>query len=172
LNESLIVKRNDRYVIPVKDAYKNKIKGVIHDISASKQTVYIEPDDIRQVTQDLEFLSKGEAQEIDNILRDLTNKIEPFYETLNVNLEIFNELDLIQAKALYAMSISAVKPHLNNIGNNILKECRHPLLDKESVVPIDVRLTKEQPILLITGPNTGGKTVALKTVGLFTLMAQ
>ena len=172
LNESLIVKRNDRYVIPVKDAYKNKIKGVIHDISASKQTVYIEPDDIRQVTQDLEFLSKGEVAEIDNILRDLTKKIEPFYETLNANLEIITELDLIQAKAQYAMSINGIKPHLNHVGNIILKECRHPLLDKDIVVPIDVRLTKEQPILLITGPNTGGKTVALKTVGLFTLMTQ
>src|SRR5690606_6665380 len=109
---------------------------------------------------------------IDNILRDLTHKIEPFYETLNSNLEIINELDLIQAKALYAMTIEAIKPNLNNQGNIILKECRHPLLDKDIVVPIDVRLTKEQPILLITGPNTGGKTVALKTVGLFTLMTQ
>src|SRR5690606_28827440 len=127
---------------------------------------------IRQVTQDLEFLSKGEGAEIDNILRELTKKIEVFYETLNSNLGIFNELDLIQAKALYAMTIDAIKPHLNNQGNINLKECRHPLLDKEIVVPIDVRLTKEQPILLITGPNTGGKTVALKTVGLFTLMAQ
>ncbi|MBN3490480.1 endonuclease MutS2 [Acholeplasma equirhinis] len=172
LNESLIVKRNDRYVIPVKDTYKNKIKGVIHDISASGQTIYIEPDDIRQVTQDLEFLNRGELAEIEIILRDLTNRISPYQETLVKNLNIFIELDMVHAKACYAQTVQAIKPRINKEGKISLKDARHPLLDKEKVVPIDVKLSPEQPIMLITGPNTGGKTVALKTIGLFTLMMQ
>lgn len=172
LNESLIVMRNGRYAIPVKESYKNKVKGVVHDVSASKQTVYIEPDDIRQVTQDIEYLTQLETNEITKILTTLTTKVKPFSESLLTQMEAFIELDVYHAKSIYAKSIDAVLPVIHTTGLIDMKQARHPLLNPETVVPIDVKLSNEKPVLMITGPNTGGKTVALKTVGLLTLMLQ
>ncbi len=172
LNESLIVMRNGRYAIPVKESFKNKVKGVIHDFSASKQTVYIEPDDIRQVTQDLEYLQQLESSEILKILTDLTNKLRPFSETLIVQIDAFVKLDVIHAKAMYSVMIKGILPTINIDGQIDMKKARHPLINPEVVVPIDVILNSDTKILMITGPNTGGKTVALKTVGLLTIMLQ
>ncbi len=172
LNEALIVTRQGRFCIPVKESYKNKVKGVVHDISASKQTVYIEPEDIRQTTSDIEYLHQLEADEIQRILTELTNQIRVDQDTLLHHAEQFIELDVIHAKALYGLSIAAIKPNINDDGEINLKHARHPLIPKDSVVPIDVILNSKQKVLMITGPNTGGKTVALKTVGLLTLMLQ
>ncbi|VEU82503.1 endonuclease MutS2 [Acholeplasma hippikon] len=172
LNESLIVMRAGRYAIPVKESYKHKVKGVIHDVSASKQTVYIEPDDIRQVTQDIEYLTQLETNEINKILTQLTKSIKPFKDSLAVQMESFIDLDIYHAKSLYAKEIDAILPEINEEGLIDILKARHPLLNKEIVVPIDVKINPEQPVLMITGPNTGGKTVALKTVGLLTLMLQ
>lgn len=172
LNESIIVMRNGRYAIPIKEGYKNKVKGVIHDVSASKQTVYIEPEDIRQVTQDIEYLKSLEEQEIIQISIALTNKLKPFSTELISHLDILVELDVLHAKTLYAVEIDANLPNLNSDGNIHLIDARHPLIAKESVVPIEISISNDRNVLMITGPNTGGKTVALKTLGLFTLMMQ
>lgn len=172
LNESLIVMRNGRYAIPIKESFKNKVKGVIHDVSASKQTVYIEPDDIRQVTQDIEYLNQLEQNEILKILQKLTKELKPYGNKLYDKIQIFIKLDSDHAKALYGKEIKASKVTINDLGVIDLKLARHPLLDPLTVVPIDMVLNQNQKVLMITGPNTGGKTVALKTLGLLTLMTQ
>lgn len=172
LNESLIVMRENRYTIPVKETYKRKIKGVIHDLSQSGQTVYIEPDELRQVTQDIELLKREEQNEIIKILTNLTKELKPFYDEFNLQLSILIHLDVLSAKALYAINIKGTMPILNQNGEIDLIKARHPLLNPKLVVPIDVKINNEFNILMITGPNTGGKTVALKTVGLLTLMLQ
>lgn len=172
LNEALVVTRQGRYCIPVKESYKNKVKGIIHDMSASKQTIYIEPEDIRQTTSDIEYLHQLEADEVQKILTDLTEFIRPEQPTLLYHVEQFIKLDVVHAKALYGLAIRAVKPHINDVGDISLKQARHPLIPSDKVVAIDVILNQKQKVLMITGPNTGGKTVALKTVGLLTLMLQ
>ena len=172
LNEPMIVLRNERFCIPVKEAYKNKIKGVIHDVSASKQTIYVEPEQTRQITQEIESLKAEEKHEIERIIQALSLEIYQEIETIKRNLETFFALDIISAKALYATEIKAVKPHINNEQIVDLKNARHPLLDPNEVVPISLSLNEVQKTILITGPNTGGKTVALKTLGLLTLMMQ
>lgn len=172
LNELVIVQRNDRFCIPVKDTYKNKIKGVVHDVSASKQTVYIEPEATRQVTAQIEQLKVEEEKEIQKIIASLSEEVHNAYESLKDNLDIFLVLDFISAKAQYALKVNAMKPNINDNGNISLIKAKHPLLDQELAVPITLELNKDVKTLLITGPNTGGKTVALKTVGLLTLMTQ
>lgn len=172
LNESLVVMRNGRYAIPVKESFKHKVKGVVHDVSASKQTVYIEPDDIRQVTQDLEHLGQLESDEILKILTKLTAILSPFSASLMSHIEKFIDLDVMHAKSLYSIKIKGILPTINQNGKIDMKQARHPLIDEKVVVPIDVKLNETTKVLMITGPNTGGKTVALKTVGLLTLMLQ
>lgn len=172
LNESLVVMRSGRYVIPVKETYKHRVKGVIHDISASGQTIYIEPDDIRSLTQEVEMIKAVEKQEIIKILEELSANLSVFYETLISNLQIFVTLDAYHAKALYGLEIDGIKPSINEAGLMSLRQARHPLISKEVVVPIDIIFDDNTQIILITGPNTGGKTVALKTLGLLTLMMQ
>ena len=172
LNEAVIVMRNNRYAIPIKEGFKNKVKGIIHDVSASKQTVYIEPEDIRQATQDIEYLKTLEAQEIIKILTGLSKQIKPFKQNLELDLKKFVDLDILQAKTLYALSIHGTLPKINQDGNIHLISARHPLIQPDEVVPIDIKINAAQNVLMITGPNTGGKTVALKTVGLLTLMMQ
>lgn len=169
LNESLIVTRHNRYAIPVKDSYRNKIKGIVHDISQSGQTVFIEPDEIRQITQDIEYLKQLEEKEIYRILKQLSEQLYPHTKEILESFEALIKLDLIHAKALYSLSIRGVLPILNNEGDVSLIQARHPLIDPSVVVPIDIKVDKNYKTLLITGPNTGGKTVALKTVGLLTL---
>ncbi len=172
LNENLIVMRENRYTIPIKDAYKRQVKGVVHDLSQSGQTVYIEPDEIREISQEIEFLKKEEEKEVIKILTLLTKELKPFVNDLLFQVDILVTLDTISAKALYAKEIKGVKPKINNDGIINLIKARHPLINKDLVVPIDVSLDSNYKVLMITGPNTGGKTVALKTVGLLTLMAQ
>ena len=172
LNEFVIVMRNDRFCIPVKDAFKNKIKGIIHDVSASKQTVYIEPEATRQITAEMESLKIAEAKEIERIIFLMSEEVHIAKDSLKDNLDLFLVLDYNQAKALYAKDIQGVKPNINDRGIIQLFQAKHPLLDLKTAVPIHVELNDNIKTLLITGPNTGGKTVALKTVGLLTLMTQ
>ena len=172
LNEFVIVMRNDRFCIPVKDAFKNKIKGIIHDVSASKQTVYIEPEATRQITAEMESLKIAETKEIERIIFLMSEEVHLAKDSLKDNLDLFLVLDYNQAKALYAKDIQGVKPNINNRGIIQLFQAKHPLLDLKTAVPIHVELNDNIKTLLITGPNTGGKTVALKTVGLLTLMTQ
>lgn len=172
LTERVIVTRNDRYCLCFNVSYKNKIKGVIHDISSSGQTVYIEPDETRTIMAEVEILRAEENQEIQKILANVSNQLAMNIETLKNNLEIFLDLDLIFAKANYGYVINGVNPQLNTDGFINLIQARHPLIAAEKIVPINFKLDKNAPTMIITGPNTGGKTVALKTVGLLTLMAQ
>ena len=172
LNELVIVQRNDRFCIPVKDMYKNKIKGVVHDVSASKQTVYIEPEATRQITAQIEHLKVEEEKEIQKIIASLSEEVHRAHASLKDNLDLFLGLDFISSKAQYALKLNAMKPQINDIGTISLIKAKHPLLDQKTAVPITLELNKDIKTLLITGPNTGGKTVALKTVGLLTLMTQ
>ena len=172
LNEKVIVTRSDRYCLCFNASFKNKIKGVIHDVSQSGQTVYIEPDEIRSIMAEVEMLRVEENQEVLKILADISKKLNLNIESIKNNLEIFLDLDLIFSKASYAIEIDGIIPKLNNEGTINLIKARHPLIDPKKIVPINFYLDKKAPTMIITGPNTGGKTVALKTVGLLTLMAQ
>lgn len=172
VNEPVIVIRNGRLCIPIKDGYKNKIKGIIHDMSSSGQTVYIEPEATRQLTAEIETLKIKEENEIQRILSMISQEVSQNGKTLKSNMTTFIHLDLNAAKARYAWSIDAHKPLINEEGKIHLIKARHPLIDPSLVVPIEVELDDSVKTLLITGPNTGGKTVALKTVGLLTLMVQ
>lgn len=172
LSEQVIVIRNDRFCLCVKEAFKHKIKGITHDISASGQTIYIEPEQSRQITAQIETLKAEEKNEIDHILRSLSSEIQLEEESLLSNLNLFVLMDFMQSKALYAKELDAIKPHINKVGKTHLVNAKHPLLDQKIAVPISLKIDEQYKILLITGPNTGGKTVALKTLGLLTLMTQ
>lgn len=171
IQENLVTIRNSRYVIPVKDEYRSQINGFIHDTSASGSTVFIEPVSIFELNNQIHLLKVEETKEIETILIHLTSLVVPIQEQLKTNLTLIGKLDFIFAKASYAISLNATKPILSNTKYICLKAARHPLIDKNMVVPIDLELGKDFSTLVITGPNTGGKTVALKTVGLLTLMA-
>ncbi|MCD4826159.1 MAG: endonuclease MutS2 [Acholeplasmataceae bacterium] len=172
LNDAVIVMRNERFCIGVKEAFKHKIKGVIHDMSASKQTIYIEPEQTRSITAQIESLKVSEQREIDIIIAEISKEVQQAHESLKQNIDIFVELDLIHAKAIYALEINGHKPNINKDGFIQLIKAKHPLLNQKEAVPIDLTIDKNLKTLLITGPNTGGKTVALKTLGLLTLMTQ
>lgn len=172
LSENLVVMRNDRYCFPIKDTYKNKVKGVIHDVSGSGQTLYIEPDQLIALMSQKELLLLEEKKEIQKILSIISNEIFKYNHDLFNNISLILNLELIFAKAKYAKITNSKKPYLNDQGIINIKSARHPLLDDDIVVPIDIVLEKDDSLLMITGSNTGGKTVALKTVGLLTLLVQ
>jgi len=172
LSEAVVVVRNGRSCLAVKEGFKNKVKGVIHDISASKQTVFIEPEVSLQIMADIELNKILENKEIIKILSNLTNIVNSSYDILLEDFNCLINLDIINAKARYSLKNDYIKPHINNLGKINLIKAKHPLLPKDEVVPIDLSLNKENNTLLITGPNTGGKTVTLKTVGLLTMMIQ
>lgn len=172
LSESIIVTRNNRYCLAVKESYKNKIKGVIHDISQTKQTIFIEPELSLQISAEIELQKILEEKEIIKILANISNLVDNNYETLKSNLINLINLDIIHAKAIYSLNINGIKPNINNEGIINLINAKHPLLDLKKAVPISLKLNQNKNTLLITGPNTGGKTVALKTIGLLTIMLQ
>ena len=171
LQEALVTKRGDRYVIPVKADFRGQIRGLIHDQSASGQTLYIEPLEVVEMNNELKQLSIDEQKEIERILRDFSARIGLVATELAVNVRVIVELDIIFARAVYGHTIDALEPMLNNEGRIRIVEGRHPLIDKHKVVPNTVVLGYDYDILLVTGPNTGGKTVVLKMTGLFVLMA-
>lgn len=169
IQENIVTIRNDRFVIPVKEEYRNQIKGFIHDISNAGSTVFIEPLSVFEANNELNRLKLEEEQEIANILKDLSGLFMPYTEELKLDISTIGMLDFIFAKAKYAKSINATIPSINNKKEIHLINARHPLISKETVVPISLDLGSNFSILLITGPNTGGKTVTLKTVRSFNL---
>lgn len=172
LQEPVITIRNDRFVIPVKEEYKNNIKGFVHDMSNSGSTVFIEPISIFELNSKITNLLVEENIEIEKILTNLTNLLADISSQLENDLNIIGILDFIFAKANYSISIDGNMPIINTDKKINFIKARHPLISKEKVVPIDINLGYDFDTLVITGPNTGGKTVTLKTVGLLTLMAK
>lgn len=171
LQENIVTIRGDRYVIPVKSEYRSRIKGFVHDQSATGSTVFIEPVEVLELNNQLRVTTIEEANEVEEIIRDLSNKIGMIAQKLLYNAELIKDIDEYLARAIYAYKTKSSKPEVNVKGVIDIKRGRHPLIDAEKVVPLDVRLGREFRYLLVTGPNTGGKTVTLKLVGLFTLMA-
>ncbi len=171
LQEHIITIRNDRYVVPVKAENRSQVRGIVHDQSSSGATVFIEPMVVVELNNKLRQLQIEERQEIERILRVLSLEIGRDAETLKLAVELLADFDLHLAKARYGRMTRSTEPHLNNEGRVDLRNARHPLLTG-NVVPINFHLGREFFMVVITGPNTGGKTVALKTVGLLTLMAQ
>ena len=171
LMEPVITIRNNRYVIPVKQEYRNMIQGFVHDVSASGSTVYIEPTSVFEINNQIASLKIEEEIEIEKILQILSSLLYEIIPELKADLSIIGTLDLIFAKAQYSKDINGIMPSLNLEKKIYFKKAKHPLIDPSIVVPIDVSLGENYTSLIITGPNTGGKTVALKTVGLLLLMA-
>ncbi len=172
LNDQMIVMRNNRYCLPVKAEYKNTFKGIIHDESSSGTTAFIEPIETIEKTVELERLIFAEQQEIIKILEEITSELKIDVAELKGNLDALLILDLLQSKAKYALEIDGYAVSMNDQGLIRLVDARHPLIDPKIVVPISLELNEIKRTILISGPNTGGKTVALKTTGLLTLMAQ
>ncbi len=172
LSEGIVSVRGDRYVLPVKQEYKNKVKGIIHDQSASGNTVFIEPSEIVLLSNELQLVISDEKKEVARILMRLSGYIANFSDELEHNLELIGDLDVIFTKARYAKATNAIMPKVNDKGIVKLKSARHPLINKDEVVANDIYLGEDYSTLLITGPNTGGKTVVLKTAGLLSLMVK
>lgn len=172
LQENVVTIRNDRYCVPVKSEYRNAFNGMVHDQSNTGSTLFIEPFSVVQLNNRIKELQVKEKEEIDKILKHLSEMVFENIEIISMNLEILAHLDFVFAKAKLSISMNGTQPLFNLKGYINIKKARHPLLNKDTVVPIDVYLGKEFNTLLITGPNTGGKTVVLKTLGLFTLMGQ
>lgn len=171
LQEAIITVRNGRYVVPVKSEYRGKFQGIVHDQSGSGATLFMEPAFAVELNNELSVAAQEEQAEIERILKRLSGEVGEQAQVLLTNLETITELDCIFAKARFSRAIDGVEPEINGKGRLHIKRGRHPLL-KGNVVPIDVWLGQDFHVLVITGPNTGGKTVTLKTVGLFCLMAQ
>ncbi len=172
LQEGIITIRNDRYVLPVVAAHKGRVPGIVHDQSSSGATLFIEPMVVVEINNTIRQLKLDERDEIVRILSDFSEELYHNYKSLESNNEILAKLDVIFAKAKLSCEINGVSPIINEKGYINIINGRHPLIEKNVVVPISIWLGKEFTQLLITGPNTGGKTVSLKTVGLFALMTQ
>ena len=172
LQDAVITMRNNRYCIPIKAEYKGQVNGMIHDQSASGSTYFIEPAAVVSLNNQLRELELQELEEINAILAALSAQAAEHTEEISANQKIMTLLDFVFAKAEFAMDLNATEPIFNTDHYINLRKGRHPLLDKKRVVPIDVHLGKDFDLLIVTGPNTGGKTVSLKTVGLLTLMGQ
>lgn len=172
LQDAVITMRNNRYCIPVKSEHKGNVPGMIHDQSSTGSTLFIEPAVILNLNNQLKELAMKEKDEIERILAELSALAGEHTEELSNNFRLLTTLDFIFAKAGLAVDMNASRPLFNNNRYINIRKGRHPLLDKKKVVPIDIHLGEEFDLLVVTGPNTGGKTVSLKTVGLFTLMGQ
>jgi len=172
LSDSIVTIRNDRFVIPVKQEYRSHYGGIVHDQSSSGQTLFIEPDSVVQANNEVRRLKMKEKEEIDRILLMLSAQVQEVAHELFVLVDVLGKIDLILAKAKYGSAQKGTKPTMNTDGYINLKKARHPMIPKEEVVPNDIEFGREITAIVITGPNTGGKTVTLKTVGLATLMAQ
>ena len=172
LTDAVITLRDGRYCLPVKAEYKSKVPGIVHDTSSTGLTLFIEPMAVVNLNNELRELAGEELKEIERILSELSSSLMPYTDTIVDNIKLLKKLDMIFAKALYSNDIDGTEPKFSRDKSIDFKEARHPLIDKEKAVPVNVRLGSDFGLLIITGPNTGGKTVSLKTVGLLTLMAQ
>ena len=172
LQDNVVTMRNGRYCLPVKAEYKSSMPGMIHDQSATGSTIFVEPMGVVQMNNELSELAIKEQREIEKILADLSNLLGEHIEEIHTDLMVLSQLDFIFARAALSKALKCSEPVFNTDGIIDLKCARHPLLDQSKVVPIDVRLGENYNLLVVTGPNTGGKTVSLKTVGLLTLMGQ
>ncbi|MBQ8689231.1 MAG: endonuclease MutS2 [Clostridia bacterium] len=172
LQENIVTMRNGRYVVPVKAEYKNELKGLVHDTSSSGATLFVEPMSVVEANNELKSLTSAETHEIERILAALSAECADFSSAINLNYRNITTLAFTFACASLAMQMRAEKPNITSAREIDLKRARHPLIPKDKVVPIDVTVGKNFDTLIVTGPNTGGKTVTLKTVGLLTAMAQ
>jgi DNA mismatch repair protein MutS2 len=172
LQESIITMRNGRYCLPVRSEYKNSFPGMIHDQSSTGSTLFIEPMSVVRLNNELKELAIKEQEEIEKVLAELSNLAAEHTDALAYDFNTLSELDFIFARASLSRLMKGTEPVFNENGNINIKKGRHPLINEKKVVPIDVMLGKDFSMLIITGPNTGGKTVTLKTVGLLTLMGQ
>lgn len=172
LQDAVITMRDGRYCLPVKSEYKSSFQGMVHDQSATGSTLFIEPMAIIKLNNELRELEIQEQKEIEMVLTALSMELVPYIEPLLTNFQILSKLDFIFAKAALSRHYNCSMPRFNHKGYIHIKDGRHPLLDPKKVVPINVYLGRDFDLLIVTGPNTGGKTVSLKTVGLFTLMGQ
>lgn len=172
LQDAIVTMREGRYVIPVKNEYRSSVEGMIHDISQKGSTVFIEPMAVVKLNNELRELENEEKKEIERILYELSSEVSEYKAYLETNEEALKSISFIFARARLAREMRATEPILNDKGYVNLKNARHPLIPKDKVVPTTVELGDEYTSLIITGPNTGGKTVSLKTVGLITLMAK
>lgn len=170
LQEAIITQRDGRFVVPLKAEHKGQISGIVHDTSATGSTIFIEPMTVVETNNEIRVLRLREAEEIERILAELSAEAGSFADSIIYSYQALCELDLVFAKAKLAYKTKASMPEINKDGHTFLKRARHPLISYKSVVPVTVELGKEYDTLIITGPNTGGKTVTLKTVGLLTLM--
>jgi len=171
LQEAIVTQRGGRYVVPVKAEFRNEVKGLVHDSSGSGATVFIEPIGVVEANNEIRVLRAEEQEEIDRILTELSREVGEFADGIVASYRAAVELNLIFAKGQLAYKMKGVVPKLNDEGRVNIKSARHPLIDKTKVVPTDLMLGHDFDALIVTGPNTGGKTVSLKTAGLLTLMA-
>ena len=172
LQENIITMRNGRYCLPVRSEYKNQFQGMIHDQSSTGSTLFIEPVAIVRLNNELRELAIKEQEEIEKILAELSNQAAEHCDSLDYDFITLSQLDFIFARASLSKQMKGSEPLFNKNGRLNIKKGRHPLIDSKKVVPIDIMMGKDFTMLIITGPNTGGKTVTLKTVGLLTLIGQ
>ena len=170
LQEAIITQRDERFVVPVKAEYKGQVNGIVHDTSATGATIFVEPMSVVETNNEIRVLKLRENEEIDRILAELSSEAGNFCDSIIPSYNALVELNLIFAKARLAYKMRAAMPKINKNGHTYLKNARHPLINYKTVVPITVELGRDYNTLVITGPNTGGKTVTLKTIGLLTLM--
>ena len=172
LQDAVITQRNGRFCLPVKAEYRSQVPGMIHDQSSTGSTIFVEPMAVVKLNNDLRELEIKEEKEIEIVLANLSSLVAEQTEPLNYNVMLLTELDFIFARAQLSRSYNGTEPEFNTEGRIRIKKGRHPLLDPKKVVPVDIRVGDDFTLLVISGPNTGGKTVSLKTVGLFTLLGQ
>ena len=172
MQDAIVTVRDGRYVIPVKQEHKSKVPGIIHDQSGSGATVFIEPQIIVNMNNELRELELSEQAEIAKIIKELSQRVGEVGRSLINNQDILAQLDVIMAKGKLAQKQNAERPQLSKNRVLDLKSARHPLIDEKKVVPIDIKVGNGYDALIVTGPNTGGKTVTLKTAGLLSMMAQ